>query len=67
MGWPADGKVTLTSLATGSDKYPKQVAKIELLGSDAPVTFTRDEKALNITLPANKPNTIAYALKIVPQ
>jgi alpha-L-fucosidase len=67
MGWPADGKVTLTSLATGSDKYPKQVAKIELLGSDAPVTFTRDEKALNITLPANKPNTIAYALKIMPQ
>jgi alpha-L-fucosidase len=67
MGWPADGKVTLTSLAAGAANYPKQIANVELLGSKDAVTFTRDEKALNITLPANKPNDYAYALKISPQ
>jgi len=66
MGWPADGKVALASLAAGSAKFPKQVGKVELLGSKAPVTFTRDEKALTVNLPAEKPNDYAYAMKIVP-
>jgi alpha-L-fucosidase len=67
MGWPEDRKVALASLATGSKKYPKQVGKIELLGSTEAVTFTRDETALNISLPPTKPNDYAYALKIVTQ
>src|ERR1039457_1853212 len=32
MRWPADGKATIKSLATGSENYPKAIAKVELLG-----------------------------------
>jgi alpha-L-fucosidase len=67
MGWPTDGKITLTSLAAGSENYPGQVGKIELLGSKDAVTFARDDKGLTVNLPATKPNDFAAALKIVPQ
>ena len=38
----------------------------ELLGSTGQPTFTRDANGLNIKLPAEKPNDVAYALKITP-
>jgi alpha-L-fucosidase len=66
MGWPENSTVTLTALATGAKGFPKNVGKVELLGSGAPVTFNRDDKALTIKLPSEKPNDIAYALKISP-
>jgi alpha-L-fucosidase len=53
-------------LAKGSASFPKEIGKIELLGSNAPTSFTRDEKNLTVTLPPEKPNDVAYALKIVP-
>jgi alpha-L-fucosidase len=66
MGWPKDKKVTLASLASGSKAYARQVGKIELLGSNSPVVFTQDVTGLKITLPDEKPNDVAYALKISP-
>jgi alpha-L-fucosidase len=65
MGWPADGKATIKSLAAGSENFPKQVAKVELLGSGE-VKFTRDASGLVVTMPAQKPNDFAYCLKITP-
>jgi alpha-L-fucosidase len=65
MGWPADGKATIKSLATGSENYPKAIAKVELLGGGN-VTFTRDATGLVVTLPEQKPGDYAYALKIMP-
>jgi alpha-L-fucosidase len=65
MGWPKDGKVVLKSLASGSKAFPRAVNKIELIGSNGLITFDRDQRALTITLPPEKPNEIAYALKIV--
>ncbi len=66
MGWPRDKKVSLAALASGSKHYPKQVGKIQLLGSNSPITFTQEVTGLKITLPDEKPNDVAYALKISP-
>ena len=66
MDWPEDRQVVLTSLATGSSAFPKRIGKIELLGSGGPVTFTRAAGGLTVKLPAEQPNDMAYALKIVP-
>jgi alpha-L-fucosidase len=66
MDWPESGQVRLKSLAAGSSAFPKNIGKVELLGSSGPVTFSRDAGGLTVKLPMEKPNDIAYALKIVP-
>jgi alpha-L-fucosidase len=65
MGWPDDGKATIKSLATGSENYPKQIARVELLGAGS-VKFTRDASGLVVNMPQERPNDYAYALKIMP-
>jgi len=64
MAWPEGGKITIKSLAEGSENYPGKIGKVELLGSPAPVEFSRDTTGLVISLPAQKPNDYAYGLKI---
>jgi alpha-L-fucosidase len=66
MAWPEGAKVTLKSLAQGSENYPKAIARVELLGSNGPQAFARDTTGLVVTLPEQKPNAYAYALKITP-
>ena len=66
MSWPAGGKATIKSLAQGSENFPKEVAKVELLGA-GPLTFNRDASGLVVNLPEKKPNEYAYALKIMPK
>jgi alpha-L-fucosidase len=66
MGWPANGQVVLKAMAQGSQAFPKPVAKVELLGSTGQTMFSRDVNGLTIKLPSEKPNDIAYALKITP-
>jgi alpha-L-fucosidase len=65
MGWPESGKATIKSLAEGSQHFPRQIARVELLGS-GPLTFTRDAAGLVVTLPDNKPNDYPCTLKIIP-
>jgi alpha-L-fucosidase len=65
MAWPKDGKVTIKSLATGSEHYPKEIARVELLGSGQ-VQFSRDGNGLVVSLPEKQPNDYALALKILP-
>ncbi len=67
MAWPADGKVTIKTLAQGSEHYPKNVARVEMLGSRGPLAFSRDTARLVVTLPETKPNDYAYALRITPK
>ena len=64
MAWPANGKTTIKTLAQGSKHYPKEVARVELLGNSGPLEFSRDSTGLVVTLPQTKPNDCAYALKI---
>ena len=66
MGWPEGGKATIKSLAKGSENFPKEVGRVELLGVDGPLTFTRDADGLVVSLPEKKPGDYAYALKVTP-
>jgi alpha-L-fucosidase len=67
MAWPEAGKATLKTLAQGSEHFPKDVARVEMLGASGPLPFTRDATGLVVTLPQTKPNDYAYALKITPK
>lgn len=67
MGWPESGKATIKSLAQGSENFPKDIARVELLGAGGSLSFTRDASGLIVNLPAKKPNEYAYALKIMPK
>jgi len=66
LGWPASGKITITTLAKGSACYPKEIGRVELLGTKGALPFTRDGKGLTVTMPEKKPNEFAYALRITP-
>jgi len=63
LGWPADGKISIRTLAAGSASYPREVKRVELLGG-GPLNFTRDAKALTVTLPEQKVGDFAWALRI---
>jgi alpha-L-fucosidase len=66
MSWPENGKATIKSLAQGSENFPREIAKVELLGA-GPVTFSRDASGLMVNMPDKKPNDYAYALKVTPR
>ncbi len=65
FGWPESGKVVIKSLASGNDLYAKRIQQVQLLGMDAPLRFTRDEKGLQVTLPERKVGDYAYVLKVM--
>jgi alpha-L-fucosidase len=64
LAWPANGKVTIKTLAPGSSHYPKEVGRVRLLGSRGALTFSRNPEGLVVTLPGRKPGDLAFALKI---
>ena len=66
LAWPEDGKLTIETLAQGKTDYPKQVGRVELLGSSGPLPFERQPNGLVVTLPNTRPNEFAYVLKIRP-
>ena len=66
MNWPADGKAVIKTLAQGAEVFPRDIARVELLGAGA-VKFTRDATGLAISLPDKKPNDYAYGFKITPK
>jgi alpha-L-fucosidase len=66
LAWPQDGKAKIKTLAKGGERYPKEIAKVQLLGG-GDVQFSRDDGGLTVTLPENKPNDIGIAtLKMLP-
>ena len=56
--------MTVRTLAAGSSHYPKEVGRVELLGSPGALAFSRNPDGLVVTLPAGKPGDLAFALKI---
>jgi len=64
LAFPADGKVTIKSLASNSPQWPGEIGNVRLLGVSGKLQFTRDEKGLHLMLPGQKPGEIAFALKI---
>ena len=61
---PADGRVTIKSLASGSPNWPGNIGGVHQLGKFFGLKFTRDENGLHVTLPARQPSRIALALEI---
>ena len=66
LGWPADRKLTIKSLASGSPNYRGEIAKIGLLGSEANLVYSRGSAGVVINLPEKPPCDFAYAFKINP-
>jgi alpha-L-fucosidase len=63
LGWPAEKKLLIRSLA----RFPEvtgKIAAIELLGNQGPLKWTHEGNGLTIDLPDKKPCDHAIALKI---
>ncbi|MFO1511826.1 MAG: alpha-L-fucosidase [Verrucomicrobiota bacterium] len=60
---PKDGKVTIKSLASGSDKHPGKIGSVRLVGGGK-LKFTRDESGLHVSLPEKFNGKAALALKV---
>ena len=63
LAWPADGKVTIKSLAENSPNWPGKIGSVRLLGGGK-LKFTRNADGLTASLPDKRPCDIAFALKI---
>ena len=66
LGWPAEGSITIRSLAMLSDLVHGEIGDVRLLGTPGTLTTARDEDGLKVTLPKTRPTgTVdAYALAI---
>src|SRR5581483_1226887 len=63
MGWPADGKVVIRSLAK-TDDGGNQIRNVKLLGYDGKVQYTQSADNLTVTLPSQPVSDLTCALKI---
>ena len=66
LAWPENGRLTIKSLAAGSSLTKHEIKKVELLGSQAKLKWTRSAAGLTIELPAQKPCDFAFAFMIAP-
>jgi hypothetical protein len=64
LAWPADGKLTIRTLAAGAPGIKGDVTGVELLGCKDKIAFKRDATGLVVTLPATQPCEHAFTLKI---
>jgi alpha-L-fucosidase len=64
LAWPADGKLTITSLAAGSPNAPGSVERVELLGAAGPLQFARDAEGLRVALPERRRGEYVFTLEI---
>jgi alpha-L-fucosidase len=60
LGWPADGKLVVRSLATPAGK----VRTVGLLGHDGELPWRQTDEGLVVTMPDRKTSQIACALRI---
>jgi alpha-L-fucosidase len=65
LGWPESGEVVIKSLDAKAPYRSGAVQHIEMLGSDQPLTWSRDAEGLKVKLPAEKPCKHAYTLKMI--
>ncbi len=60
---PADGEITIKSLAVHAPEWPGTVGSVRLVGGGK-LKFTRDAGGLHVALPKTMAGQIAFALKI---
>jgi alpha-L-fucosidase len=66
LAWPEDGKLTIKSLASGSQLTKRDIKTVQMLGSKAKVKWTRSAEGLIVEMPNEKPGNYTFALKIFP-
>ncbi|MCI0498618.1 MAG: alpha-L-fucosidase [Planctomycetales bacterium] len=59
LGWPAEGKLTICSLAV-----PNEIKYVKLLGYNKKLVWQQTDKGLEITLPSKKVSEIASVFEI---
>jgi alpha-L-fucosidase len=64
LGWPADGKFVIQSLAKTDDASANQIKRVELLGYKGKLKFTQTAEGLIVVLPGEKLSAPTCALKI---
>ncbi len=64
LGWPGDGKLTITSLGTSSPAGAVNVRNVQLLGSNTKVKWSRESSGLILNLPSQKTGQYAFVFKI---
>jgi alpha-L-fucosidase len=64
LGWPANGRLTIKSLAAPASRGYNRVERVDLLGHAGKLAFTQTPEGLTVMLPAQPLNPIACALKI---
>lgn len=65
LAWPSAGTVVIKSLAMNSPNYPDRIRKLELLGSQSELKWTRRTQGLEIRVPDVPPRKHAFAFRIV--
>ena len=63
MNWPSDREAVIHSVGTGG-VGDKDVASVELLGSEVKLTFQQKPDGLHIQVPENAPGKYAYVFRI---
>jgi alpha-L-fucosidase len=63
LDFPENGKVTVKSLAKGSDYLDGKVKKVEVLGTDEKIQWKQTDEGLIIEMPSEKPCDFAFVLK----
>jgi alpha-L-fucosidase len=64
LGWPADGKFVIQSLAKNDESDANQIKRVELLGYKGKLKFTQTADALTVELPAKKISDLTCSLRI---
>ena len=66
MGWPAGREIAIAAMGTAAGHLKKPVARVEFVGTGAPLAFRQAADGLKVTLPAAAPALpYAFALKVL--
>ena len=65
LGWPANGKLLIKSLAENSTNYPGKIRKVELLGAKSQLKWSRRTEGLEIEVPNVPPCKYAFSFRIL--
>jgi alpha-L-fucosidase len=67
LAWPASGKLTVHALGGPSSSFTAEIDRVDLLGSNRAVKWTRDAEGLHVELPAAPLSDVAVALRVTPK
>jgi alpha-L-fucosidase len=65
LAWPADGKVSIKSLAAGSKLVEHEIRRVALLGSNSSVKWSRSADGLLVDLSTQNSGVYPCVLKIL--